>query len=160
MGNCLSCLGLDRHRNSQSSETSRLLYDDPYSNHYGSLHGGAHTTFQPNAEDIKREREALEAICQKAADSIVDIFALQPPPAYGPDPNAREHYYQDLLHNVLESSESRMTTPPIMTAPPRPITNGQARDESDTQIKTLDNIPLFREDGLDLRELGVDKGAW
>ena len=96
MGICASCLGLrgrsDREVTahhietqelqghtrtltsrtpSQSSETSRLLFDDPYQSHYGGVDqngGGLGTDYLPDPEVLKREREALEAICLKTSE--------------------------------------------------------------------------------------------
>ena len=88
MGICVSCLGLgdsdpevhphhisthartNPHNPLQSSETSRLLFDDPHHSHYGGLDqtGAPSTNFQPDPTELKREREALEAICQKTSE--------------------------------------------------------------------------------------------
>jgi len=98
MGVCTSCLGLHGRSNrevrtshrrkrketsqkkrltvlaknpSQSSETSRLLFDDPYQSHYGGVDhngGGRATGSQPDPQVLKREREALEAICLKTSE--------------------------------------------------------------------------------------------
>ncbi|KAL1970048.1 hypothetical protein VTN77DRAFT_6453 [Rasamsonia byssochlamydoides] len=83
MGVCLSCLGLGR-RESHDSESARLLDDDLYPGGYG--YGSVNHAHQHQAdpEDLKREREALEAICQRASDSVIDIWALQPQPHLQP----------------------------------------------------------------------------
>ncbi|PKY03029.1 hypothetical protein P168DRAFT_282809 [Aspergillus campestris IBT 28561] len=89
MGNCSSCLGLGR-RDSHDSESSRLLDDDPYQAGYG--YGALNHTSQVNQPDpgyIKREREALEAICQRASDSVIDIWSLQPQPHLQPQATLR-----------------------------------------------------------------------
>ncbi|KAJ9215551.1 hypothetical protein DTO166G4_2921 [Paecilomyces variotii] len=84
MGVCASCLGLGR-RESHDSEAARLLDDELYQPGYGyGALNQAHHLYQPDPEDLKREREALEAICQRTSDAVVDIWALQPQPHLQP----------------------------------------------------------------------------
>ncbi|EAS35833.3 uncharacterized protein CIMG_01187 [Coccidioides immitis RS] len=82
MGICASCLGLAR-RESHDSEASRLLDDDVYQPgySYGTVQAQRHG---PDPEDLKREREALEAICQRTSDSVIDIWAVQSQPLVPP----------------------------------------------------------------------------
>lgn len=50
-------------------ESSRLLEEDPYHNGYG--YGALNQAQQPNQPDpeyVRREREALDAICQRASE--------------------------------------------------------------------------------------------
>lgn len=50
-------------------ESSRLLDEDPYQNGYG--YGALNQAQQPNQPDpeyVRREREALDAICQRASE--------------------------------------------------------------------------------------------
>ncbi|KAL8951327.1 MAG: hypothetical protein Q9222_002692 [Ikaeria aurantiellina] len=62
MGICSSCLGLGR-RDRQDPETSRLLSDDPYRQTYGSrTQTPRRPATEPDSEDVRREREALENI--------------------------------------------------------------------------------------------------
>ncbi|KAK2778023.1 hypothetical protein FQN52_002928 [Onygenales sp. PD_12] len=77
MGVCYSCLGLGG-RDSHDSESSRLLDDELYQSSYGYGAVGSGQRQGPDPEDLKREREALEAICQRTSDSVIDIWALQP----------------------------------------------------------------------------------
>lgn len=53
---------------SEQSESSRLLDDDLYNGGYG--YGAVNQAHQnqTDPEDLKREREALEAICQRASE--------------------------------------------------------------------------------------------
>ncbi|EAW06630.1 LAMTOR1/MEH1 family protein [Aspergillus clavatus NRRL 1] len=84
MGVCSSCLGLSR-RDSHDSESSRLLDDDIYQSGYGyGALNHANQLTNPDPENIKREREALEAICQRTSDSVIDIWSLQPQPHLQP----------------------------------------------------------------------------
>ncbi|KKZ66895.1 hypothetical protein EMCG_07391 [[Emmonsia] crescens] len=84
MGVCASCLGRGG-RDSHDSESSRLLDDELYQSGYGYGAVGSGQRQGPDPEYLKREREALEAICQRTSDSIIDIWALQPhPPGHTP----------------------------------------------------------------------------
>lgn len=54
---------------STKPESSRLLDEDPYHAGYG--YGAFNTTQhanQPDPESVRREREALEAICQRTSE--------------------------------------------------------------------------------------------
>ncbi|KAH8704924.1 late endosomal/lysosomal adaptor and MAPK and MTOR activator-domain-containing protein [Talaromyces proteolyticus] len=77
MGACQSCLGLGS-REENEPEHARLIEDEifPGSYGYGSVNHPNHQQSDP--EDLKREREALEAICQRASDSVVDIWSSHP----------------------------------------------------------------------------------
>ncbi|EEH38295.1 hypothetical protein PAAG_01216 [Paracoccidioides lutzii Pb01] len=77
MGVCASCLGRGG-RDSHDSESSRLLDDELYQSGYGYGSVGSVQRQARDPEYLKREREALEAICQRTSDSVVDIWALQP----------------------------------------------------------------------------------
>lgn len=86
MGVCASCLGLRRRASSDvsfaylsvclfanpsQSESSRLLDDEIYQAGYG--YGALNQTpqlNQPDAEYLKREREALDAICQRTSEYV------------------------------------------------------------------------------------------
>ncbi|RJE25918.1 hypothetical protein PHISCL_01760 [Aspergillus sclerotialis] len=84
MGICASCLGLSR-RDSNDSESSRLIDDDIYQAGYGyGALNHANQLNQPDPEYLRREREALESICQRASDSVIDIWSLQPQPHLQP----------------------------------------------------------------------------
>ncbi|KAF3492352.1 uncharacterized protein GIQ15_01869 [Arthroderma uncinatum] len=76
MGVCVSCL---RGQERTESESSRLLDEDIYQSgfNYGTVQGPPPG---PELETLKREREALEAICQRASDSVVNIWAVQSQP--------------------------------------------------------------------------------
>ncbi|KLJ12625.1 hypothetical protein EMPG_12355 [Blastomyces silverae] len=87
MGICASCVGRGG-RDSHDSESSRLLDDDLYQSGYGyGAVGSAHRQ-GPDPESLKREREALEAICQRTSDSVIDIWALQSPHTPRPAPSS------------------------------------------------------------------------
>ncbi|KAL4978800.1 late endosomal/lysosomal adaptor and MAPK and MTOR activator-domain-containing protein [Aspergillus desertorum] len=80
-------------------ESSRLLEDDIYQPGYG--YGALNHNQQANQPDpgyVRREREALEAICQRTSDSVIDIWSLQPQPHLQP---------QATLHNSVSSSSSK-----------------------------------------------------
>ncbi|KAJ5173331.1 hypothetical protein N7492_005924 [Penicillium capsulatum] len=97
MGVCSSCLGGNR-RESPEPESSRLLDDDPYQAGYGygALNHAQHVN-QPDPEYVRREREALDAICQRTSDCVIDIWSLQPQPHLQP---------QATLHTPISASAS------------------------------------------------------
>ncbi|CRG84489.1 hypothetical protein PISL3812_01770 [Talaromyces islandicus] len=82
MGACQSCLGLGRREEHEEAEHARLMDDDLYPGGFGYGSVNHPNQGQADPEDLKREREALEAICQRASDSVVDIWSshthLQP----------------------------------------------------------------------------------
>ncbi|KXT07309.1 hypothetical protein AC578_445 [Pseudocercospora eumusae] len=70
MGICASCLGLNGHP-SQDREIDRLLNSEQPNAAYGAV---GHSTFaQPDEEELRREREALEHITAHAADHMIDV---------------------------------------------------------------------------------------
>lgn len=84
MGACSSCLG-QRRRDYNDFESSRLLDDDLYQSNYGyGALNHANQVQHPDPESIKREREALEAICQRTSESVIDIWSMQPQPHLQP----------------------------------------------------------------------------
>ncbi|CAI7621468.1 unnamed protein product [Penicillium pancosmium] len=79
-------------------ESSRLLDDDPYQAGYGyGALNHAQQANQPDPEYVRREREALDAICQRTSDSVIDIWSLQPQPHLQP---------QATLHTSASASPS------------------------------------------------------
>ncbi|GAB1195182.1 hypothetical protein APSETT444_004436 [Aspergillus pseudonomiae] len=90
----------DTERSSESSQ--RLLDDDIYQPGYG--YGALNNSTQGNHPDtgyLKREREALEAICQRTSDSVIDIWSLQPQPHLQP---------RATLHGPVSPASSRAGT--------------------------------------------------
>ncbi|RAL17361.1 LAMTOR1/MEH1 family protein [Aspergillus homomorphus CBS 101889] len=118
MGICASCLGR-RQQESQDGESSRLLEDDLYNQPgygYGSLNNASQTGHSPDPSYLKREREALEAICQRASDSVIDIWSIQPQPHLQPHAT---------LPSAVAPSTSTSEAPPVTVTktditPPRP----------------------------------------
>ncbi|KAF2657693.1 hypothetical protein K491DRAFT_314779 [Lophiostoma macrostomum CBS 122681] len=74
MGVCASCLGLGRRpSDSERSDSSHLL-GDAYQPHYGSINTpGSHSGPQPDPEEIRRQRDALERICAQTSDKLIDV---------------------------------------------------------------------------------------
>ncbi|KAL6238826.1 hypothetical protein BDW75DRAFT_200391 [Aspergillus navahoensis] len=105
MGVCSSCLGGGR-RDSTDHESSRLLEDDIYQPgySYGALNHNQQAN-QPDPGYVRREREALEAICQRTSDSVIDIWSLQPQPHLQP---------QATIHNSVSSSSSKAREPSVV----------------------------------------------
>ncbi|KAL4922453.1 late endosomal/lysosomal adaptor and MAPK and MTOR activator-domain-containing protein [Aspergillus aurantiobrunneus] len=111
MGICSSCLGAGRRDNSDH-ESSRLLDDDIYQPGYA--YGALNPNQQGNQPDpgyVRREREALEAICQRTSDSVIDIWSLQPQPHLQP---------QATLHNSVSSSSSKPPEPSVVVTTAEP----------------------------------------
>ncbi|KAI9925216.1 hypothetical protein ASPWEDRAFT_120593 [Aspergillus wentii DTO 134E9] len=116
MGACASCLGLSRRENNDL-ESSRLLDDDIYQAGYGyGALNHANQLNHPDPENIKREREALEAICQRTSDSVIDIWSLQPQPHLQP---------QATLHNSISPTTSDAGDAPVKITTTVPPENGQ-----------------------------------
>ncbi|KAE8151376.1 hypothetical protein BDV25DRAFT_138899 [Aspergillus avenaceus] len=91
MGVCASCLGRGR-RETHDSESSRLLDDEIYQpgyGGYGSLNNSSNQLNNADTGYLRREREALEAICQRTSDSVIDIWSLQPQPHLQPQATLR-----------------------------------------------------------------------
>ncbi|GAB1202882.1 hypothetical protein APSETT445_001506 [Aspergillus pseudonomiae] len=92
---------MDEAKNSSES-SQRLLDDDIYQPGYG--YGALNNSTQGNHPDtgyLKREREALEAICQRTSDSVIDIWSLQPQPHLQP---------RATLHGPVSPASSRAGT--------------------------------------------------
>ncbi|KAI4187504.1 MAG: hypothetical protein L6R41_002786 [Letrouitia leprolyta] len=79
MGICSSCLGGRRRKHAEGSETSRLLFDDPYRSNYGSRAGNPRRLAdEADTEHIRREREVLESIAHGMSEGVLDIFTILP----------------------------------------------------------------------------------
>ncbi|KAE8356429.1 late endosomal/lysosomal adaptor and MAPK and MTOR activator-domain-containing protein [Aspergillus coremiiformis] len=125
MGVCASCLGLGRRDSPESESSQRLLDDDIYQSGYG--YGALNHTNQVNHPDsgyLKREREALEAICQRTSDSVIDIWSLQPQPHLQP---------RATLRSPVSPAPSRPATKPdvpirIIATPPSPDAGPSAQN--------------------------------
>ncbi|KAF2837524.1 hypothetical protein M501DRAFT_1032758 [Patellaria atrata CBS 101060] len=68
MGICASCLGLQSSE-PETSDTQHLL-SDPYQPQYGS---NDRSISQPDQEEIRRQRDALERICAQTSDNLIDV---------------------------------------------------------------------------------------
>ncbi|CZS96941.1 hypothetical protein WAI453_010258 [Rhynchosporium graminicola] len=127
MGACSSCLGRDADLElSDEDEQSRLLFDDPHANHYGSF-GEVNTgVAQADPQEVQRENEALQKIVTLTSNHLVDIFAMVPqspmPPAGSPTAtsttfpgqDSRLVRYQDVLGKISAMG-------PLMTTYQYPI---------------------------------------
>ncbi|PVI05647.1 hypothetical protein DM02DRAFT_516567 [Periconia macrospinosa] len=73
MGICSSCLGLRRASDTETADSSHLLAD-PYQPQYGSINGpSSHNAPQPDPEEIRRQRDALERICAQTSDKLIHV---------------------------------------------------------------------------------------
>ncbi|KAL4952832.1 late endosomal/lysosomal adaptor and MAPK and MTOR activator-domain-containing protein [Aspergillus filifer] len=122
MGICSSCLGTSG-RDSPDPESSRLLDNETYQPGYGygALNNNQQAN-QPDPGDVRREREALEAICQRASESVVDIWSLQPQPHLQP---------QATLNNPSSPTSSKTRNEPAVVVttldPDDPSASGSNR---------------------------------
>ncbi|KAI9640579.1 hypothetical protein NHQ30_010878 [Ciborinia camelliae] len=156
MGNCSSCLGLERDRDlSDEDESQRLLFDDAHPNHYGSFGDQNPNTIQADPQEIQRETEALQKVVAQTSNHLVDIFAMIPPNVprapvtmfTGQD--ARLLRYQDVLAKMptqVESSNTKQT--PVEGT--HPISDGWISDDEDVEemkkykpVKSEDVGPLL-----------------
>ncbi|KAF2009601.1 hypothetical protein BU24DRAFT_357838 [Aaosphaeria arxii CBS 175.79] len=72
MGICSSCLGR-QPSDSEQSDSSHLL-GDAYHQQYGSIAAtSSHNLPQPDPEEIRRQRDALERICAQTSDKLIDV---------------------------------------------------------------------------------------
>ncbi|KAF2766641.1 hypothetical protein EJ03DRAFT_353778 [Teratosphaeria nubilosa] len=69
MGICASCLGLNRHPSRQDRETDPLL--EQQSAQYGAVRD--EDVAQPDEEELRQEREALEQITAEASENMIDV---------------------------------------------------------------------------------------
>ncbi|KAI9886084.1 MAG: hypothetical protein M1823_002102 [Watsoniomyces obsoletus] len=103
----------------QTTENSRLLYDDIQHDQYGSLNGGAVQGAPPvDAQDAQREEAALRRILAQTSDHLIDVFALHPPSSSaaqwaesGFASDARWNRYQTLLRQAVPSRPTILATP-------------------------------------------------
>jgi len=138
MGACSSCLGQDQNRDlSDEDEQSRLLFDDPHGNHYGSFGDQNVGIIQADPQEVQRETEALQKVVTQTSNHLVDIFAMVPqavpPPASTvfPAQDARLLHYQDVL--------AKMSTKEASTEPNQfPADNTQ--EDSDGWLSEDDEV--------------------
>ncbi|KAF2438097.1 hypothetical protein P171DRAFT_372425 [Karstenula rhodostoma CBS 690.94] len=74
MGICSSCLGLARRPSDAERSDSSHLLGDPYQPQYGSINpSSAQSPPQPDPEEIRRQRDALERICAQTSDKLIHV---------------------------------------------------------------------------------------
>ncbi|KAH9838815.1 Late endosomal/lysosomal adaptor and MAPK and MTOR activator [Teratosphaeria destructans] len=71
MGICASCLGLKRHPSWPDRETDPLLDHQQQSAQYGAVRD--EDAAQPDEEELRMEREALEQITAEASENMIDV---------------------------------------------------------------------------------------
>jgi len=124
MGVCSSCLGLNRDRDlSSEDENSRLLFDDPNANHYGSFGDQGAGTIQADPQEVQRETEALQKVVATTSNHLVDIFAMVPqsapsaPNTVIPAHDTRLLRYQDVLAKMSTNDQSKALLLPAESTP-------------------------------------------
>ncbi|TVY87864.1 hypothetical protein LAWI1_G007151 [Lachnellula willkommii] len=150
MGVCSSCLGRDGDRDlSDEDESSRLLFDDPHGNHYGSF-GDQHAgVTQADPQEVQRETEALQKVVAQTSNHLVDIFALVPqngtpaPPAVFPAQDAKLLRYQNVLANMSTQDQSNQTK--RASADNTPIVSDGWTSEDDDMEETKRHTPVKSE---------------
>ncbi|KAJ5899366.1 hypothetical protein N7495_004110 [Penicillium taxi] len=101
-------------------ESSRLLDDDPYQAGYGyGALNHAQQQNQPDPEYVRREREALDAICQRTSDSVIDIWSLQPQPHLQPQATLQKSPKTDQTQQPVTVSEGQTSRPTSDGAVPK-----------------------------------------
>lgn len=112
MGVCTSCLGRDSHREgSDEDEQSRLLFDDPHSNQYGSFGEQNPGLIQVDPQEIQKEAEALSKVQRETNNHLVEIYPLDEPKAFDAGREMRMRRYQDILAKILNPALSDSANP-------------------------------------------------
>ncbi|KAL4804354.1 late endosomal/lysosomal adaptor and MAPK and MTOR activator-domain-containing protein [Aspergillus unguis] len=151
MGICSSCLGSGRGDNTDP-ESSRLLDDEIYQPGYG--YGALNTNNQANQPDpgyVRREREALEAICQRTSDSVIDIWSLQPQPHLQP---------QATLHSQhsASSTSSKAHEPSVIVTTAEPDAPGDSTAKRGAIPKHWGEVVINPRKGRSRPGSGADDG--
>ncbi|TEY43466.1 hypothetical protein BOTCAL_0370g00160 [Botryotinia calthae] len=157
MGNCSSCLGLERNQDSSDEgEDQRLLFEnDAHSHHYGSFGNQDSNAIQADPQEVQRETEALQKVVAQTSNHLVDIFAMVPqnvpraPVTMYNGQDARLLRYQEVLAKIpsQDGSSNTKQTPVEGT---HPISDGWASDDEDVEemkkykpVKSEDVGPLL-----------------
>jgi len=142
MGICSSCLGFNRDRLlSDNDENSRLLFDDPHTNQYGSFGDQNTGVIQADPQELQRENEALQKVVAQTSNHLVDIFAMvpqsvpPPPTSTFPVHDARLSRYQDVLAKLSTKGLAKTTNQQL---------NDGASNPSDGWLSDDDNVDDFR----------------
>ncbi|KAF1912134.1 hypothetical protein BDU57DRAFT_551683 [Ampelomyces quisqualis] len=122
MGICSSCLGGRRPSEPEQSDASHLL-NDPYQPNYGTANG-SHGAPQPDAEELRRQRETLERICAETSEQLIPVS--QPPTM---PPEVAEQPTNDAEYARL--FDERFAT--LRTQPSRPSSAGAPGAEEDDE---------------------------
>lgn len=132
-------------------ESSRLLDDDLYQSNYGyGALNHANQVQQPDPESIRREREALESICQRTSEyafsflhnmlcvsfliinrSVIDIWSIQPQP----------HLQPRATLPRSSSSGSHKDTNSANNEPPVTVTTVSAASSHTASDKSAGTVP-------------------
>ncbi|KXT12783.1 hypothetical protein AC579_1806 [Pseudocercospora musae] len=140
MGICASCLGLNRHP-SHDREIDRLLNSEQPNAAYGAVD---HATFaQPDEEELRREREALEHITAHAAVHMIDVL----------------HPSQSDLHcaQVLGGNRSYRTDPTEHSAGYQESQHSRAQPETEDfeEVAWLESVQSAQLDTIQMPKSGT-----
>jgi len=154
MGVCSSCIGHDRDRDlSDEDEQSRLLFDDPHTNHYGSFADNNAGAIQADPQEVQRETEALQKVVMQTSNHLVDIFAMvpqnnvQPSATTSPFPvqDARLLRYQDVLAKISTPDTATKPNQYVAENTPAP-SEGWMSDEDD--LEEMQSHKPIKSDGV------------
>jgi len=110
MGACSSCLGRDIDRDlSDEDEQSRLLFDDPHANGYGSFGNQNAGILEEDPVEVQRAAESLQKVVAQTSNHLVDIFATNHQPVLSSgdlfgaqDMETKATGYEAVLANILQ----------------------------------------------------------
>lgn len=108
MGICSSCLGARRASESDQSDSSHLL-GDAYQPNYGTANGG-HNVPQPDAEELRRQRETLERICAETSDQLIPVAPPNALPEVTEQPAKHDEYAHLFNERFKSVRKSRPTS--------------------------------------------------
>ncbi|KAF2795429.1 hypothetical protein K505DRAFT_324060 [Melanomma pulvis-pyrius CBS 109.77] len=113
MGICSSCLGLGRRPSDSDQSDSSHLLGDAYQPHYGSIAAaGSHSGPQPDPEEIRRQRDALERICAQTSDKLIDVSQA----THTEDGSKIASEYPRLFNERFPSTHAQSSPPPSADA--------------------------------------------
>ncbi|KAF1952983.1 hypothetical protein CC80DRAFT_596135 [Byssothecium circinans] len=130
MGICSSCLGLGRRpSDAENSDSSHLLGDPYQQQQYGSMNGpGSHNAPQPDPEEIRRQRDALERICAQTSDKLIHVSHAATYTDHGPNSE-----YQRLFNERFPPTQAQASRPPSAEA--------EADEDEDTWLGNIISGP-------------------
>jgi len=97
MGVCMSCLGFGQDDRASDVENGRLL-SDPHNMNYGSTSGIRQYYDNVEPDEVRRQRDNLERLCQHASERLIDV---SPASTLQSDPRQVTRTNASLFDNVF-----------------------------------------------------------